>query len=84
MKTNKENNLVEIFAGSPIEASIVRSLLSDSEIEAFLKDENMGVIAPWQVSAGGASPVKVIISSLDYAKAKSIIEGYYSNLNSNE
>lgn len=76
MKTDKKNDLVEIFRGSPMEAGIVRSLLKDSDIENFLKDENMGTIAPWQVSAGGVGAVKIIIKSNDYEKAKLIIEKF--------
>ena len=76
MKTKKANDIIEVFAGSSIEAAIVKSILQDSDIEAFLKDENMGTIAPWHVSAGGAGAVKIIINSDDYEKAKLIIEKY--------
>ena len=76
MKTKKANDIIEVFAGSSIEAEIVKSILQDSDIEAFLKDENMGTIAPWHVSAGGAGAVKIIINSDDYEKAKLIIEKY--------
>ena len=76
MKTKKDNDIVEVFAGTSIDAEIVRSLLEDSEIKTFLKDENMGSIAPWHVSAGGAGAVKIIISSNDYDKAKLIVEKF--------
>ncbi|MDD2257142.1 MAG: DUF2007 domain-containing protein [Bacteroidales bacterium] len=76
MKTKKGNGIIEVFAGTSIDAEIVRSLLEDSDIIAFLKNENMGTIAPWHVSAGGAGAVKVIINSNDYDKAKLIIEEY--------
>ena len=39
MKKDKKNDLVEIFAGSSIDAEIVSSLLKNSKIETFLKDE---------------------------------------------
>ena len=76
MKTKKDNDIIEVFSGTSIEAEIVRSLLEDSDIKTFLKDDNMGTIAPWHVSAGGAGAVKVIINSNDYDKAKLIIEKY--------
>jgi hypothetical protein len=79
MKTKKENELVEIFAGSSIEAEIVRSLLNDSDIEAFLKDEYMGTIAPWHVAPGGVGSVKVVVSRVSYSKAKSVVDGYHKN-----
>ncbi len=83
MTTKKEFDLVEIFAGSPMDAEIVKSLLIDAEIEAFLKNENLGTIAPWHVAAGGAGAVKVIISSLNIDSAKLIVEDYINNMNSN-
>lgn len=76
MKTKKDNDLIEVFAGTSIDAGIVKSLLEDSDIKTFLKDDNMGTIAPWHVSAGGAGAVKIIINSNDYDKAKLIIEKY--------
>jgi len=84
MKTNKGNDLIEVFAGSFIEAETIRSLLETSEIEAFLKDEFIGTIAPWHVSAGGAGSVKVVISNDDYDRAKLIIEEYSKNIDSNK
>lgn len=81
MKTKKENDIIEVFAGSSIEAEIVKSMLQDSDIDVFLKNENMGTIAPWHVSAGGAGAVKIIINSNDYDKAKLIIEKYEESKN---
>lgn len=79
MKKNKKDDLVEIFAGSAIDAEIVSSLLKNSKIETFLKDEIMGTLAPWQVSAGGSGAVKIIINSNDYETAKLIVEEYEQN-----
>jgi hypothetical protein len=75
----KKNDLIEIFAGSSIEAEIVNSMLKDHEVRTFLQDENMGTIAPWQVSAGGAGAVKIIINRKDYKAARQIIEKYEQN-----
>lgn len=79
MKKDNKNNLLEIFAGSSIEAEIVSSLLKNAEIETFLKDEFMGTLAPWQVTAGGSGAVKIIIKSTDYETAKLIVEEYEQN-----
>jgi hypothetical protein len=76
MKKKKDNDIIEVFAGTYIDAEIVKGLLEDSDIEAFLKDGNMGTIAPWHVSAGGAGAVKIIINSDDFEKAQMIIEKY--------
>lgn len=59
-----------------MEAEMVKSILLDSKIESFLKDEYIGTIAPWQSSPGGVGSVKVVISSLDYTQAKILVEKY--------
>jgi len=76
MTTKKENDLIEVFAGSSIEAGIVQSMLQDAEINVFVKNENMGTIAPWQVSAGGVGAVTIVVGSKDYDEAKLIIEKF--------
>lgn len=76
MDTNQEINPIEVFDGSQWEASLVKSLLDNAEIMCFLKDERMGVLAPWNVVGGGAGPVKIFVSNLDYQKALEVIGQY--------
>jgi hypothetical protein len=76
MKSDSEIYPVEIFDGNDWEASMVKSLLDNAEIEAFIKDEKMGVLAPWNVAGGGAGSVKIFVSNIDYEKAKEVIEQY--------
>ena len=82
MSTNREFDLVEVFAGTAMEAEMVRSLLNDAEVEVFIKDGHMGTMFPFHTAPGAAGSVKVIVSNLDYAKAKLIVEDYYKNINS--
>lgn len=79
---NPKGELIEIFAGSEVEAAIMNGLLQDAGITSFLKDVHIGTLAPWQAAAGGAGAVKLIINSNDYQVAKSIIEKYEENRNS--
>jgi hypothetical protein len=79
MKTNKVNDFIEVFSGTSIEAGIVMSMLKDAEVEAFLKDDYMGTIAPWHVSGGGAGAVKIVVSIVELEKAKVVIEDYNNN-----
>ena len=81
MDTNKNATPVEVFRGSLMEAEIVKSLLENAEIQAFLKDENMGFLAPWNVASGGVGSVKVIVSSLDNEKALIVVEEFKNNNN---
>jgi hypothetical protein len=59
---------------------MVKSLLENEGIEAFLNDEINGTLAPWVVSPGGAGSVKVIVSNRDFSTSKSIVEIYQENL----
>jgi hypothetical protein len=67
---------VEIFAGTAWEAALVKSLLENAEIEAFLKDEIRGTTMPWQVTSGGICAVKVVVSSENYALAKKVVDDF--------
>ena len=76
MNSNQEIFPVEIFDGNDWEASLVKSLLDNAEIESFSKDEKMGVLAPWNVSGGGAGSVKIFVSSADLARANEVLDQY--------
>jgi len=71
---------VEVFAGTIMQAGILKSLLEDSEIEAFLKDEIMGSMAPWYSSGGGAASVKVVVSKSDYERAILVVAEFEKNI----
>src|SRR5690554_5611887 len=53
-KERNDDELIEVYSSSPLEAQMVNSLLQDAEIDTFIKDELMGSIAPWYVAGGGA------------------------------
>ncbi len=72
--------LIEIFAGTTWQAGMVKSLLEDAGIKAFMKDEIIGTLNPWWTAPGGAGSVSVFISSLDFDKAKPIVDDYENNL----
>ena len=75
---NKDNEIypVVVFEGNDWEASMVMSLLGNAEIEAFTKDEKMGVLAPWNVDAGGVGSVKIIVANVDFEKAREVVEDF--------
>lgn len=76
MNTGNEIYPVEVFDGNDWEASMVKSLLDNAEIDAFMKDEKMGVLAPWNVAGGGAGSVKIFVSNVDFEKAKEVVDDY--------
>ena len=78
-KERKDDELIEIYSSSPLEAQMVNSLLQDAEIDTYIKDELMGSIAPWYVAGGGAGAVKIVINSRDYDKARAIVDQFEAN-----
>ena len=80
MKTNNEIEPVEVFAGTAIQAGLVKSLLENAEIEAYLKDEFTGVLYPWHTTPGGVGAVKVFVSNIDQERARIVVDEYQSNV----
>ncbi len=81
MKSKNGIDPVEVFAGTAVQASLVKSLLENAEIRAFLRDEFTGVLYPWHTSPGGVGAVKVFVSSVDHEKAKLVVEDYENKVN---
>ncbi|MBN2274728.1 MAG: DUF2007 domain-containing protein [Bacteroidales bacterium] len=81
MREKNRIRSVQVFEGTATEAAMVKSLLENAEIQAFLKDDVYGTLAPWVTSAGGAGAVKVIVSSVDAENAKLVVEDYEKNRN---
>lgn len=80
MNNNREIELIEIFIGTPWQAGIVKSLLEDASIEAFLNDEIMGTIAPWNTGTPSAGSVKVVVSSDNLVSARLIVDDFEKNI----
>jgi len=79
MKSKVKISAVEIFAGTNWEAELLKSLLENAQIDAYLKDEIIGNTFPFHASPGGNSPVKVIVSSSDYKQAQIILQEFNKN-----
>lgn len=71
---NEEDTLIEVYAGTYLEASIIQGLLEANGIRAFLRDQTLGVIAPYHAAPGGVGAVKVLVASKDVEAARSLIE----------
>lgn len=82
MKQEPEAEAVEIFAGNAWECGMVVTLLGDAGIDAYMNDVIMGTMNPWWTNAGGAGPIRVIISDRDVELAKPIVDQYIKNLKS--
>jgi len=71
------DHLIVVHAGNAIETGFIKSLLEEYGIQAVLRDELMGVIAPWYIAPGGAGAVKILIDRRDYERARAIIEEFH-------
>ena len=80
MKRDQYSRPVEVFAGTAVQANLLKSLLENAEIKAYLKDEFTGIIAPWHSSPGGVAAVKVFVSSVDQERARLVVEEFETNL----
>lgn len=76
MSADNDVKPVVVFSGNTWEAGLVQNLLENEGIPAFLQNENIGTIAPWQTSSGGVAPVKVIVSSADLAEARQVVKTF--------
>lgn len=72
---------VVVFAGNQFDAGLVKTMLEDREIEAYFRDDELGMIAPWYAAPGGAGAIKVVVSSEDVVEAKKVVDEYYLNIN---
>jgi len=80
MKTRNEPTLIEIYSDTVWHAGMLKSILEDSGIEVYIANELLGSRNPWLVSPGDLDATKVMISSLDYGKAKPIVDDFIRNL----
>jgi hypothetical protein len=72
-----DSKIIEIFSGSLWEAEMIKSLLEDSEIESFLRNNVLNTFWYDPIISAAA---KVMILDIDFEFAKSIVDSYYDNL----
>lgn len=80
MKPEHADKMVQIFAGKQWQVALVKSLLENANIEAYLKDEFTGTLAPWYTSAGGANCIKVLVAERDVDNAREVVKQYEENI----
>jgi hypothetical protein len=67
---------VVVYAGSISEVDLLKCLLDGEGIESLLRNETIGMIAPY-LSPGGA--VQLAIAREDLQQARPIVEDYMQN-----
>ena len=73
---NRRSELVVVFRGNSIDAEIAKGILDANGIMVHIKNQLMGSIAPWQVSAGGFEPVEVQVRQQDAEKALQLLNDF--------
>ena len=71
-----EIGFVDVFIGNSIEASMVKAMLDDEGIDAFIQDELVGINFPHYASPGGAGGVKVAVPGKAAEQARKLIEAH--------
>ena len=71
--------LLVVFEGSPIEVSLLKSILDSEDIQCFKKDEHMGSLASFYTSVGGVGAVKLLVPRSQIEKARPLIEHFLDN-----
>ncbi|NLM93130.1 MAG: DUF2007 domain-containing protein [Bacteroidales bacterium] len=74
MEKQASGHWVQVTSGTFNEASMMQSILINEGIEAVLKDDFMGSIAPYLASPGGAGSVKVMVQEEHYQRALEVVE----------
>jgi hypothetical protein len=69
------NKLVTVYAGSPIDADLIRSILVADGIDVFLQDEFMGAIISF-ITPGGSGAVKVLVQESDAERSLYLIRQF--------
>jgi len=80
MQPNERVDPTEVYAGNIVDVGVVKTLLEDAGIHAYLKDEIIGMLSPWFTDAGGAGSIKVMVAKVDADVAKSVVAEYEKNI----
>ena len=79
MSNDNEIKPVEVFSGSEWEVGLVKSLLENAEIEAFVLGGIQGTRMPWDAILSKGD-LRITVSSLDYEKAIIVVNDFYKNM----
>lgn len=79
MKNKNELEPVEVFTGIVWEAEMVKNLLENEGIQAFLSNEIIGTLVPWYTNPGAGS-VNVVVAAKDLEQALKVVEAYRKDL----
>lgn len=73
----KNNKLITIWTGNTeVEANLIKNLLLNNDIKAYIEGGIIGTTAPHIAAGGGVGAVKVVIHAKNYKNANLVIKKY--------
>jgi menaquinone-dependent protoporphyrinogen oxidase len=78
-ETEEDDLPIEVYSGAMWECGMVKSILEDAGIEAFLNNENLGNVAPWIAAPGGSGAINVVVAKHDFQMASAIVQQFNEN-----
>jgi hypothetical protein len=76
-KEDKDLAPYEVFEGSAWESGLLKSILEDNDIEAYMTQDYQ---LPWNAVPVKGAAAKVFVALKDLEQAKAIVEEFYSNM----
>jgi hypothetical protein len=68
--------LVDVFAGEYWKAEMIKQLLEDNNIPAFLNNQYLGTVAPYLADLGGMPNIKVMVNQNFQQQAWKLIDEF--------
>jgi hypothetical protein len=79
MSQSEVTKPVEVFSGTTWQAEIIKSMLLDNDIQAYLGDEIWGMDAPRKNAPDMVGAVSVFVENENFQDAKIVVERYYGD-----
>jgi hypothetical protein len=74
-----EDKTAKAFSGELWKATMIKNILEDNNIQAFLNNELLGSVAPYLADAGGMANIKVIVNAAQLDDALKLIDEFNSS-----
>lgn len=72
MKKQKDSEPVLVFTGQSWEAEMLKNLMENNGIEAYINNEHIGTLFPFYTTPGMGA-VRLVVSKSDYENARNIV-----------
>jgi len=77
MSKSIENSNAEVYSGTMLNATMIKQMLIENNIYAFIMNEYAGIASPYPL--GNLTPVQVIVNAADLQLAMAYIKDFKVN-----